>query len=369
MGVMAAIARAATRRVHVLIVEVPGHSLLRMQAQVAITERGWVEAIGPADADALLVCGSPSGILPAIIDAVWAQIPSPRHRVVLSDTVSLTDALIDSPLALQDHNQQLRDARTRRLRLDDTRGPDPAASAEGESMPNDHGETRDPDGDMDTDMDMDMDMSGPAGIALAGGDQDRDGLEMDVTHLSIGPILPAWPADLIVHATLHGDVVADARIERIPRSAEPEQPPVLATLIDDAARLLDVAGWEPTALSLARIRGDVITGRDVDRLRPQLRRTLGQVRRSRTLRWSLAGIDTEQRGALRIRLLAWLDTALELLDSPPQAKKIPEIISQQVISEGDLREAIVGRELSETRLIVAGLGAYQPRQSAEVTHE
>ncbi|QNE46218.1 hypothetical protein F1C58_04370 [Glaciihabitans sp. INWT7] len=369
MGVTAAIARAATRRVHVLIVEVPGHSLLRMHAQVAISEMGWVEAIGPADADALLVCGSPTGILPSIIDAVWAQIPSPRHRVVLTDTVSLTDALIDIPVALRDDKQQRRDAGTRRLTLDDARGPDPADSADGESMPNEHGETRDADGDMDTDMDMDMDMSGPAGIALAGGDQDRDGLEMDVTHLSIGPILPAWPADLIVHATLHGDVVADARIERIPRSAEPEQPPVLATLIDDAARLLEVAGWEPTALSLARIRGDLITGRDIDRLRPQLRRTLVRVRRSRTLRWSLAGIDAVQRGALRIRLLAWLDTALELLESPPKAKNIPEIISQRVISENDLRVAIVGRELSETRLIVAGLGTHQPRQSAEVTHE
>lgn len=375
MGLRVAIARTATRRVHVLIVEVPGNSLLRMRAQAAITERGWVEAMGPADTDALLICGSPTGILPAIIDAVWEQIPSPRHRVLLTAAGSLADAFNDIPAALQDETQERLDARTRRLTLDGNRGPDPAVSDEGTAMPKEqeHGGSHTSNSDMQMDaggdMDMDMDMSGPAGIPLAGGDQDRDGLEMDVTHLSIGPILPAWPADLVVHATLHGDVVADARIERLPHSDGAQQPPVLATLIDDAARLLDVAGWEPIALSLARLRGDIVTGQKADRVRPRLRRTLNQVRRSRALRWSLAGIDTVQRSAVRLRLLSWLETALELLESTPDEKRTADRVSSEVLSEGDIRDAIVGQELSATRLIVAGLGTHQPRQIAEVTHE
>src|SRR5699024_10599404 len=55
----------------------------------------------------------------------------------------------------------------------------------------------------------DMDMA-PAGIPLAEGGEDRDGLEMDVLHLPLGPVLPFWPAGLVLHCSLQGDVVVDA---------------------------------------------------------------------------------------------------------------------------------------------------------------
>src|SRR5699024_11402590 len=44
-----------------------------------------------------------------------------------------------------------------------------------------------------------MDMA-PEGISLAQGGQDRDGLEMDVLHLPLGPVLPFWPAGLVLTA-------------------------------------------------------------------------------------------------------------------------------------------------------------------------
>src|SRR5699024_7110981 len=54
-----------------------------------------------------------------------------------------------------------------------------------------------------------MDMA-PEGISLAQGGQDRDGLEMDVLHLPLGPVLPFWPAGLVLDCSLQGDVVVDA---------------------------------------------------------------------------------------------------------------------------------------------------------------
>src|SRR5699024_5964325 len=54
-----------------------------------------------------------------------------------------------------------------------------------------------------------MDMA-PGGIPLAQGGEDRDGLEMDVLHLALGPVLPFWPAGLVLRCSLQGDVVVDA---------------------------------------------------------------------------------------------------------------------------------------------------------------
>ncbi len=58
----------------------------------------------------------------------------------------------------------------------------------------------------------------PAGISLAGGAEDRDGLEMDVLHLPLGPVLPHWPAGLVVRCVLHGDVVAEVEVDHVGRA-------------------------------------------------------------------------------------------------------------------------------------------------------
>src|SRR5699024_755889 len=54
-----------------------------------------------------------------------------------------------------------------------------------------------------------MDMA-PGGIPLAQGGDDRHGLEMDVLHLALGPVLPFWPAGLVLRCSLQGDVVVGA---------------------------------------------------------------------------------------------------------------------------------------------------------------
>lgn len=388
MGITELVARVATRRVHVFLVETPGRSLLRMTAQAAIARRGWVEATGPADADALLVCGQPDGDLQELIDAVWEQISSPRYRATVDTDESLTGMLDTIPNALQDAAHQHADARNRRLHLDDHRGPDPAPKTE--HMPNhtdtsdDHDHTADtspgddtsaPDMtmgsgdamDMDShgDMGMDMDMSGPAGIALAGGGDDRDGLEMDVTHLTLGPLLAGWPPDLVLHCTLHGDVVADARAEHLRSSGPGEQPPETARLLDDAARLLMLAGWEPAAQELARLRNDLLESENPQLVVSRLRRVTARVRRSRTLRWSLKGTTTLGGTLVRDRLLQWLDTAQGLLEDPAARPADPV----PAPTAADIRLAVIGQELAATRLIVAALGSSRTRMIEAVPHE
>ncbi|WP_433473669.1 hypothetical protein ACQPZP_33380 [Spirillospora sp. CA-142024] len=41
---------------------------------------------------------------------------------------------------------------------------------------------------------------------------DRDGLKLDVLHVPLEPALASWPADLVVHLTLQGDVVQAAEV-------------------------------------------------------------------------------------------------------------------------------------------------------------
>ncbi|RFA15530.1 hypothetical protein B7R22_06805 [Subtercola boreus] len=348
-----------------------------MNAQAAIASFGWVEATGPADADVLLICGSPGPDLQELIDAVWEQIPSPRYRVRVDTEQSLDEAFHTIRVALQDETLQHADARTRRLRLDDNRGPLPAdtptghtetsddAGAGSDTSPSESSSMADTDMAMDMssdgdmgmgmDMGMDMDMSGPAGIPLAGGGEDRDGLEMDVTHLSLGPLLPGWPADLVLHCTLHGDVIADARAERLLGTGHSEQLPECAVLLDDAARLLTVAGWEPAAHELAGLRNSLLKSANTHAT-SRLRRVTAQVRRSRTLRWSLKNITTVGGTTVLDRLLEWLDTALAILSNPAAAPWGHRSGSVPAPTPADIRLAVLGQEIAATRLIVAALG-------------
>src|SRR5260370_2487867 len=68
-------------------------------------------------------------------------------------------------------------------------------------------------------MDMGgMDMGGmgmPAGLPMAGRGADRDGLRLDQLHVPLGPVLPDWPAGLVVHLALQGDVVQHAEAQAL----------------------------------------------------------------------------------------------------------------------------------------------------------
>ncbi|MDY6811352.1 MAG: hypothetical protein SW127_20440, partial [Actinomycetota bacterium] len=93
MGLRTLVARVAARRVHVLVVGVPGRRSLETAVDRTIRERGWVVADVPADTDVLAVCGSPGPQLAEAIDRVWEQLPGPRVRVTIDDRRQIDTAL------------------------------------------------------------------------------------------------------------------------------------------------------------------------------------------------------------------------------------------------------------------------------------
>jgi hypothetical protein len=343
----------------VLVVEVPGHWTTRVNLERAIRERGWHRALSPADADVLLVCGVPGAELAAAVDRVWEQMPGPRVRFDVLDAADAEAALDRARDALLDASSLREDARTR------TTEPDM-----------DHGDMDH--GDMDHgDMDHgDMDMS-PGGIALAGGGEDRDGLEMDVLHLPLGPVLPAWPAGLVLRTTLQGDVIVAAEVEQLQAapsnepSTQPTSPRPLtaAVRLDNAARLLALAGWQAAASQAERVRDAAMAGESTDRVRDDAVALLRRVARSRMLRWSLRRVrpvdDSDLAdhawpswwaGDVHDRLLAGLDRAVSVLsdgESPEEWTRPDEEPAPDLSAA--LPELVTGLDLATARLVVASL--------------
>jgi hypothetical protein len=220
-----------------------------------------------------------------------------------------------------------------------------------------------------------MDME-PHGIPLAGGAEDRDGLEMDVLHVPLGPVLPFWPAGVLLHCTLAGDVVTEARPEVLGPAEEavtdPPSPGAPAVdRLDRAARLLILAGWEAAATDVIRIRDDLVAG-DTGTVAPRLDRLASRVRRSRLLRWSLRGagpidVETCRRlglgdravGDVHDRLVTVLAEARSALDGG----SLPE-----PVGPGVLAQLVPGLELGAVRLLIASLdldsGVRQPAGTA-----
>jgi hypothetical protein len=70
-------------------------------------------------------------------------------------------------------------------------------------------------------MDMGhMDMGMPAGLPMADRSQDRDGLTLDQLHVPLGPLLPDWPAGLVIRLTMQGDVIQHAEAETMGLAAD-----------------------------------------------------------------------------------------------------------------------------------------------------
>ncbi|WP_202980379.1 hypothetical protein [Serinicoccus marinus] len=251
MGLREVLARSAARHAHVLVVEVPGWDGLRMATERAVLERGWRLACSPADADVLVVCGTPGPRLAEAVDLVWEQLPGPRVRIVVLNRSELTDALPGAHAGLLDDDHHRRDARDRpgapnllasREAEDEPsgheghsdhadhgakEGSDEPSGHEGHSDHADYGANEgsdEPSGDEDHGNHADhgghdMEMS-PDGIPLAEGGEDRDGLEMDVLAVRLGPVLPHWPAGLVLHCSLQGDVLTGARAELLGAECE-----------------------------------------------------------------------------------------------------------------------------------------------------
>ena len=403
MGLTTWIGRSSTARARVLVVEVPGWALTRVATEQAVGARGWRPALSPADADVLMVCGQPGAAFRAVIERLWQQVPGPGARVAADNPDRVVPALHRAATLL------LRGDRDRTQDPCVTTRPDPGTkpgtgyavphpptgqhgdghhARENEvgepgepGEPGDGGDTGDGgDGDMDMPgveqhqgMDMDgMDMPMPGGIPLAGGDEDRDGLEMDVLSVPLGPVLPAWPAGLVLRCVLHGDVIAAARTQLLPGLnhevtllASGGDNVRAAWDCDAVARLLELAGRPLESAGFRRIRDALLAGAPPgDAVRELSRR----VRRSRTLRWSLRGLgrldDSElaERGLpaglagdVHDRLLTRLGGIGDLLrpggagavggDEGTRARAVVDL----------LPDLVVGLDLGTARLVIASL--------------
>ncbi len=308
MGLIAALSRAAVRRPHVLLVEAPGQWLLRARTECELAGRGWRVADSPADADVLALCGPAGPQLRESVDAVWDQLPGPRARVQIEGPDTIGAELDEAVARLVDVAGQGADARSRRQSPDT--GDDDMDHGEMDHGDMDHG-------DMDHgDMDHgDMEMA-PAGIALAQGDEDRDGLEMDVLNVRLGPVLPCWPAGLVLRCTLHGDVIADAEASILDGGAlvDPDEARAAARRCDHLTSLLRLAG-SPRAARRARAARDALLLSAPDRTDDDwVQRLQRSLRRSPLLRWSLRDLPGAGDGDARIRSLDELPALVNGLD-------------------------------------------------------
>jgi len=389
MGVTEQLARFALRRAHVLIVEAPGDPMLRIRAEACVVREGWAIAMSPADADVLLVCGTADVEFGAAVDRLWDQMVSPLVRVASGAAADLPQAIDDARHALLDDDSQRADALRRAAGGSGTepagvaevpmdKGHEGASSKHAAHGSMGHGATTHPSAtgnpglmgmdhesmdhgsiDMGHGHHMHMGMSGPAGIPLAQGEDDRDGLEMDALHVILGPILPAWPADLVLRCTLHGDTISAAEAEVLPSA---EQSAALspdergALLIDGAARVVQLAGWDPVAIALRGVRDDLLTPRlDQRRVSARLQRIERRIRRSRTLRWSLRGVRPSSAAAQAAGpdahelLLALLEYAVGAVGGRPGHGPA----SLPAVTAPELASAVVGQDLATARLTVA----------------
>lgn len=208
----------------------------------------------------------------------------------------------------------------------------------------------------------DMEMA-PAGIALAEGAKDRDGLFLDALHVPLGPILANWPANLVLQCTVHGDLIVDAAVEwldpdhtrtdsRVDDSEGHSARWSAARYCDATARLLSVAGWDAAAAAAWRSRDDLLGTTPDGQCAKDIGKLSRRVTRSRSLRWALRaitvpgldGVDEE----LFTRPVLWLAAARAALAgslAPPSAAGL---------SADEIASLVTGRDIASARMIIAG---------------
>ena len=388
MGLSEAIARTAVRHAHALLVEVPGAWRTRVEAERAVLARGWRPAISAADADVLVVCGEAGPRLAESVELVWHQMPGPRVRVDVRRYDDAQAGLEQADAALLDTAQHRHDAHGRPTAPDlleegeEDDGEDHEGMDHGGHEGMDHGghEGMDHGGHEGMDhgghegMDHgDMEMS-PGGIPLAEGGEDRDGLEMDVLAVRLGPVLPHWPAGLVLHCSLQGDVIVEAHAELLddPGHRDDEDGVGLARRLDAIVSLLMLAGWEDAAAEARRLRDLALDGSEEQAL-DGLARLGRRVRRSRTLRWSLRGLGrVGQEEARRLGLPASLagdgyDRFLHLLERAAAADA-DGVVDEPALSTDQLAGLVAGLDLATARLVIAGLDGHGLR-AGHAEHE
>lgn len=375
MGLNELLARFAVRAAQVLVVEVPGHWDARMELEQQLLRRGWRPASTPADADVLAVCGVPGPELSELVDRLWEQMPGPRVRADITSPGGVGPALDDAAALLLDTPHHRTDARERPQEPEIPEDVDHGGHGGMDHGEMDHGGH----GGMDHSGHGGMDMA-PGGIALAGGGEDRDGLEMDVLHLPLGPVLPFWPAGLVLHCSLQGDVVVDAEASVVDGAGAggPGPGPAPAAVVvwcDQVVALLALAGAEDAASGARRARDALLHG-DRGAARAAAERLHRTIRRSRLLRWSLRGVlpldpsALEHHGLPRHCLGDAHDRLLSRVERirAEAGGAVPVPVEDGAVPWAVLPELVTGLELASVRLAVASLGLDPHPAVQEVGH-
>jgi hypothetical protein len=196
----------------------------------------------------------------------------------------------------------------------------------------------------------------PGGIPLAEGGEDRDGLEMDVLNVRLGPVLPYWPAGLVLRCSLQGDVITSAQAELLDggghREADAEGP---VRRVDNVVSLLALAGWEDAAAEARAVRDDVLDHGWNEEARARLGRLARRVRRSWLLRWSLRGLrrlteqDVAQHGLPAGATGDTYDRLIGMLD------RVVAGDAGAVLSTDHVAHLVTGLDLATARLVIASL--------------
>jgi hypothetical protein len=383
VGLKEALARSAARRAHVLVVETPGHWRIRAAAERHAHERGWILARSPADADVLAVCGLVGTGMGPPIEQVWQQMPGPRVRIDIDDEDRVEVALARAAESLADTSGHLEDAATR------PGGPDllSVGSSDDEHADTDHsehGSGHEEHGGGHHDMGHDMEMA-PHGVALAEGEQDRDGMEMDVLRVRLGPVLPHWPAGLVLRCSLHGDVITGADVEQLDgqRGSAADDP--VARRCDAITSLLALAGWDDAAADARRLRDRLLSAGADDRAVSDVRRLHRRVARSWLLRWCLRGVrpvhglELEEHrlprhlsGDTYDRLLTMVERAHRDLVTAVRSSASDDLPEDAGRSDPVAVDAIPrlvhGLDLATARLVVASLDLDVQHAGRQVSH-
>jgi len=344
------LSRFAYAHPHVLLIEAPGGTGSRLALERVLRERGWPLTDAPADADILAIAGAD---LQPFADRVWEQLPGPRARVEVARPEQVEVVLDGARLALVDRAAQREDATTRS-------GP-PSDPPEVDDRPAGHGMSGAH--DMPAGHHMPAGHGMPAGLGMAERAPDRDGLQLDVLHVPWGPALSWWPAGLVLHSRLQGDVLAEVEVSWLggARSASsfwtsaaaavgPARTAAAARL-DSLVRLLAVAGWEAERLRAQRIRDALLDGVEDAVALAALRRLRRRVGRSRTLARMTCGLGVIGDSDVTARYRQWLADAVAALETgvePPSTLRLSE-------PDEHLTRRLTGTEVNSARLVVASL--------------
>ncbi|MGW0480466.1 hypothetical protein [Nonomuraea sp. NPDC003214] len=271
--------RAAVRP---LVVAVPYGTRARLLAEAALAERHWPAAGSPAAANLLVVCGPPSGRLADAVETVWAAMPGPRARADLpaAPTPAQVTTLLTTPLHHPPPQSNPTPPNTAYGGGHDPGNHPGHGAGHGAGHGGAHGGHGGAHGGHGGHGGgHEHHMGSPGGLAMAERGPDRDGLTLDRLHVSLGPVLPDWPAGLVIETTMQGDVIQEAearfdgpadgeRFWDAPWLAAAAGLPVTrgeaeahraAAHLDSLGRLLAVAGWPAAAAEARLLRDHLVT--------------------------------------------------------------------------------------------------------------